>query len=68
MCNGAAKYVSAGVAPCDIKGRNLFGNVKAGLEICLFLFRGSLTIYLYHLNIYRDSLPKLPRPAPVLAS
>ena len=27
-----------------------------------------LTIYLYHLNINRDSLPKLPRPASVLAS
>ena len=30
-----------------------------------WVLRGSHTIYLYHLNIYRDSLPKLPR---VLAS
>ena len=68
MCNGAAKQVSAGVAPCDIKSRNLFGNVKAGLEILFIpispVLRGSLTIYLYQLNIYRDSLPKLPRHAP----
>ena len=28
------------------------------------VLRGSLTIYLYHLYINRDSLPKLPRPAP----
>ena len=30
------------------------------------VLRGSHTMCLYHLNIYRDSLPKLPRPAPVL--
>ena len=28
------------------------------------VLRGSLTIYLYHLYINRDSLPKLPRPGP----
>ena len=31
MCNGAAKLVSAGIVPCDIK--NLFGNIIAGLKI-----------------------------------
>ena len=31
MCNGAAKYVSAGVAPCNIK--NLLGNIITGLKI-----------------------------------
>ena len=35
VCNGAAKQVSAGVAPCNIKCRNLFGNVKTGLKMLL---------------------------------
>ena len=43
----------------------LYGNLFIPISRVL---RRSLTIYLYHLNIYRDSLPKLPRPAPVLAS
>ena len=34
----------------------------------VWVLRGSHTKYLYHLNIYRDSLPKLPPHAPVLAS
>ena len=32
-CNDAAKNVSAGVASCNIKRRNLFGNVETGLEM-----------------------------------
>lgn len=32
MRNGVAKQVSAGVTPINIKGRNLFENVKTGLE------------------------------------
>ena len=39
-----------------------------GIPLLKEIWESSLTIYLYHLNIYRDSLPKLPRPAPVLAS
>ena len=33
MCNGAPKQVSAGVAPCNIKRRNLFRNVEIGLKM-----------------------------------
>ena len=33
MCNGAAKQVSTGIAPCNIKCRNLFGNVETGLKM-----------------------------------
>ena len=33
MCNGAAKQVSAGIAPCSIKCRNLFRNVEIGLKM-----------------------------------
>ena len=33
MCNGAVKQVSAGVATCNIKGRDSFGNVETGLEM-----------------------------------
>ena len=32
-CNDSAKEVSAGVAPCNVKGRNFFGNVKTGLKM-----------------------------------
>ena len=35
MCNGAAKQVSAGIAPCNIKCRSLFGNVETGLKMLL---------------------------------
>ena len=33
MCNGAAKQVSAGLAPCNIKCLNLFRNVEIGLKM-----------------------------------
>ena len=33
VCNGAPKQVSAGVAPCNIKRRNLFRNVEIGLKM-----------------------------------
>ena len=33
MCNGATKEVSAGIAPCNIKCRNLFANVETGLKM-----------------------------------
>ena len=38
MCNGAAKQISAGNAPFNIKCRNLFGNV----ETCLKMSHGRL--------------------------
>ena len=33
MCNGGAKQVTAGIAPCTIKGRNSLGKVETGLEM-----------------------------------
>ena len=35
MCNGAAKQVSADIAPWNIKCQNLFGNVETGLKMLL---------------------------------
>ena len=53
MCNGPAKKVSAGDAPCNIKGRKSFGNVETGLEM-LFTTPQPVSDWLTQRSVTRD--------------